>query len=623
MGYFRDVQALYELLLDETQQKKLDEMWQEMDFDASVTSRTYVQFAHNPDRPAIADTNVAADDAPPVMLTEEKQITAQDRIMALKADFLQQASTTPPPGGGRRGGRGGQAAPAAQAAANAAAPTGTPQAAAIATVQPPQTAAVAAATAAAPAPVAPPARGGRGPSESVVTPDGIQAVKNYFDTMNSTLRWVEKARVAAEPSHLQALFDFASRAYRRPLTKDDRDELLAYYKAAREKDGLDHEAAIRDSIVAVLMSPDFFYRVDLVGGTQDITPISDTDLASRLSYFLWSSIPDAELTAHAAKGDLHNPKVIAAQAKRMLADARVRALAVEFGGNWLDFRRFESLNTVDRERFDDFTNELRTAMFEEPVHFLSDVFQRNRPVLDLLYGRDTFVNAPLAKHYGIQLATLPASTNEWVHVEDATPYQRGGLLPMAVFLTKNAPGLRTSPVKRGNWVVKNILGERIPPPPPNVPTLPQDETKLDLPLRDMLARHRENAACATCHERFDALGLVFEGFGPTGERRVADLAGRAVDARATFPRNGGEGAGLPGLQHYIRDHRQDDFVNNFCSKLVAYALGRSLIPSDDELIAAMQGKLAADGWRIDSAIETLVTSPQFLRKRARSDLAQN
>ncbi len=628
MGYFRDDRALYELLLDEKEQKTLDRMWREMDFVASVTSRTYVQFAHNPDRPAIADTNVAEDGAPPVMVTEDKSITSEERIMALKADFLLQASTTPPPGG-RRGG-----APARAAAQTAAVPP-TPTAAIAATPidAAPSLPATVTSVAEAPTTAVAPAgegkaapaaagKGGRGPSESVITPEGIQAVKDYFATMNTTIRWVDQARVDAEPGHLQALFDFAARAYRRVLTKEDRDELLAYYHTAREKDGLDHESAMRDSIVAVLMSPDFFYRIDLVGSAQDISALSDTDLASRLSYFLWSSIPDQELMAHAAKGDLHNPKVIAAQARRMLADARVRSLAVEFGGNWLDFRRFENLNTVDRERFADFTNELRTAMFEEPVRFLTNVFQNNRPVLDLLYAHDTFVNPALAKHYGIPVAATALPT-DWIHIDDATPYQRGGLLPMAAFLTKNAPGLRTSPVKRGNWVVKNILGERIPPPPPNVPVLPPDESKLDLPLRETLARHRQDAACAACHERFDALGLVFEGFGPTGERRATDLAGRPVDAHAAFPRGGGEGTGLTGLQQYIRTHRQDDFVNNFCAKLVAYALGRSLIPSDDELIAAMRTKLAADGWRVDRAIETIVTSPQFLRKRARADFAQN
>jgi hypothetical protein len=210
---------------------------------------------------------------------------------------------------------------------------------------------------------------------------------------------------------------------------------------------------------------------------------------------------------------------------------------------------------------------------------------------------------------------------EWTRVEDAGPYDRGGLLPMAVFLTKNAPGLRTSPVKRGNWVVKNILGERIPPPPPVVPELPRDESKLDLPLRDLLARHRADPNCAACHARFDSLGLVFEGFGPVGERREKDLAGHPVDASASFP-GGGEGAGLEGLRRYIREHRQDDFVNNLCGKLLACALGRSLIPSDGSLIQEIGNKLAAHDYRFDGIIESIVTSRQFLTKRGRDDLAE-
>lgn len=192
---------------------------------------------------------------------------------------------------------------------------------------------------------------------------------------------------------------------------------------------------------------------------------------------------------------------------------------------------------------------------------------------------------------------------------------------MAVFLTKNAPGLRTSPVKRGDWVVKNVLGERIPPPPPVVPELPHDEAKMDLPLRDMLARHRANPNCAVCHARFDSLGLVFEGYGPVGERREKDLAGRPIDAGATFP-GGSTGTGLKGLQQYLRAKRQKDFVESFCRKLLAYALGRSLIPSDAALIQEMRAQLASDDYRFDGMIDRIVASPQFLTKRGRDDLAQ-
>jgi mono/diheme cytochrome c family protein len=496
MGYFRDDQPFYELLLDDKQQKHLDEMWQEMDFVASANSRMYTQFFGNGNRQGGGQ---GAENAPPEPLGPvEEDVTSEVKIKLYEAKYLAQAS-------------GGDAV-------------------------------------------------------------GIQAVKDYFEWINASIRATEKAGIDAEPSHLNALLEFAARAYKRPLTQDDKDELVAYYRNCRLKDGLDDEAAMRESIVSVLMSPDFCYRIDLTDAGSGIQPLSDYELASRLSYFLWASIPDDELLAHAAAGDLHRPEVITAQARRMLGDQRVRALAVEFGGNWLDFRRFEELNTVDRERFASFTNDLRQAMFEEPVRFLMDVFQNNRSVLDLIYAKDTFVNPVLAAHYGMPAPSV--APDAWVHISDAIAYHRGGLLPMAVFLTKNAPGLRTSPVKRGNWIVKNVLGERIPPPPATVPELPQDEAKLDLPLRQMLARHRSDANCAACHARFDSLGLVFEGFGPIGERREKDLAGHSIDDSATFPVGqdgpGGDGAGVEGLKQYIHDHRQNDFINNLCGKLLAY-----------------------------------------------------
>ena len=192
---------------------------------------------------------------------------------------------------------------------------------------------------------------------------------------------------------------------------------------------------------------------------------------------------------------------------------------------------------------------------------------------------------------------------------------------MAVFLTRNSPGLRTSPVKRGYWVVRRLLGENIPAPPANVPDLPDDEAKLgDRTLREALARHRADKACAGCHERFDAIGLAFEGYGPVGESRTLDLGGRPVDTRASFPR-GGEGTGVEGLRAYLETQRREEFVENLCRKLLAYALGRSLIPSDDETIDAMRERLAADGGRFGGLVETIVTSPQFRNKRIEGDKA--
>jgi hypothetical protein len=252
-------------------------------------------------------------------------------------------------------------------------------------------------------------------------------------------------------------------------------------------------------------------------------------------------------------------------------------------------------------------------MFEEPVRFLEDIVRNDRSVLDVLFGKHTFVNPVLAKHYG--MPELKAKADEWVKVDDATPYGRGSVLPMSVFLTQNAPGLRTSPVKRGYWVVRRLLGENIPPPPPNVPELPTDEGKMDLPLREMLAKHRNNAACAGCHQRFDSFGLVFEGYGPVGDKRVHDLGGRPVETKAPFP-GGGEGDGVAGVQAHIRERRQNDFLDNLNRKMLAYALGRSLLLSDELTVEQMRSIASTKGYRFSPLIEAIVTSPQFRNKRS-------
>jgi hypothetical protein len=252
-------------------------------------------------------------------------------------------------------------------------------------------------------------------------------------------------------------------------------------------------------------------------------------------------------------------------------------------------------------------------MFEEPIRYFMDIVQRNRSILDLLYGHDTFVNRELAKHYG--MPDSPQGPAEWIRVEDARPYGRGGLLTMGVFLTKNAPGLRTSPVKRGYWVVRRLLGEVIPPPPATVPELPKDEANLgELSLPQVLARHREDKACAGCHRRFDSIGLVFEGFGPVGERRAKDLGGKPVQTSGRFP-DGKDRDGVSGLRDYVRDQRQGDFTGNLCRKLLSYALGRGLQPSDRKTLEEMRSRLATDKEAFDSLVDVIVTCPQFLNKR--------
>ncbi len=455
--------------------------------------------------------------------------------------------------------------------------------------------------------------------KSGASESALEAIETYFTNMSSDAHWIEKSHREAEPTHVAAIVRFAEKAYRRPLDQAERDDLAAFYRHLRDTDGLLHEDAIRDCLVSILMSPHFCYRFDLAADSDQIQSLTDYELASRLSYFLWSSMPDDELLAHAAASDLHQPQVLLAQARRMLRDARVRALAVEFTGNWLDFRRFEEANSVDRQRFPTFTNELRAAMFEEPIRFFLDLVQRDGSVQDFLYGDHTFVNPILAKHYGIDIEDSKDAAN-WTRIENARQYGRGGLLPMSVFLTKNSPGLRTSPVKRGYWVVRRLLGEHIPAPPPNVPELPADEANLgEQTLAQVLARHRDHEACAGCHLRFDSVGLVFEGYGPIGERRQKDLGGRLVETKATFPDHS-EGSGLDDLRRYLAEKRQNDFVNNLCSKLLSYGLGRSLQLSDRPMIEQMQKTLAASDNRFGTLVESIVTSPQFLRKRGRDDL---
>jgi cytochrome c553 len=441
----------------------------------------------------------------------------------------------------------------------------------------------------------------------------LGAIDDFFREINDQIRRVERDRIAAEPTHIEALREFARRAYRRPLTADEREGVAAFDRDLREKDGLSHEDAIRDSVVGILMSPHFCYRVDPPEeGTAAIRPLSAYGLASRLSYFLWSSLPDEELLSLANSGDLRRPEVLVAQARRMLKDGRTRALATEFGGNWLDFRRFEEHNSVDRGRFPSFDDELRRSMFEEPVRFLLDVMRQDRSVLTLLDADHTFVNPSLARHYG--MPDPSGGADHWARVEGARRFGRGGLPSMAVFLTRNSPGLRTSPVKRGYWVAKRLLGEDIPAPPASVPELPTDEAKAERTLRQSLEIHRADKACAGCHERFDPIGLAFEGYGPVGERRTLDLGGHPVDTRASFP-GGFDGEGVDGLRGYLKGRRQADFVDNLCRKLLSYGLGRKLRPSDDATLEAMHARLSADDHRFGGLVEAIITSPQFLNKR--------
>jgi hypothetical protein len=391
VGYFRDDAPLYELLLGPDDQRELDALWDELRFITFAPLRQYKDYifferAEPPRFMQGAEFDFAR--------SEDREVISEAKIQQLAVAYVAKAR--------RNGGQG----------------------------------------------------------------LAIQAIEDYFRDISAEIRRVESARLAAEPAHLEALLDFAERAFRRPLTQVERDDLLAFYRALRRDDGLSQEDAIRDAITRVLVSPSFCYRIDRPresgeegaagsgatdrrNGLAASVPLSDYALASRLSYFLWSSMPDRTLLDHAAAGDLHQPEVLVSQARRMLQHPAIRGFVTEFGGNWLGFRRFEEHNSVDRERFPAFTNELRQAMFEEPIRFLLDLVREDRSVLDLLYTGRTFVNPILAKHYGMpepsgRLDALDAS-EKWVRVDDARPYGRGGVLPSGSFPDQKRFGIAHQP----------------------------------------------------------------------------------------------------------------------------------------------------------------------------------
>ncbi|HET6408989.1 MAG TPA: DUF1592 domain-containing protein, partial [Chthoniobacteraceae bacterium] len=302
--------------------------------------------------------------------------------------------------------------------------------------------------------------------------------------------------VASEPSHLDAVLEFARTAWRRPLTDQEGEGLRGLYRSLRDKE-MPHEEALRLTLARVFMAPAYLYKLETPTAGVAQAPVNDLELASRLSYFLWSSTPDAELLTLAANGKLRDPEVLAAQTRRMLADPRVRRLAVEFGTQWLHVRDFDQMDEKSERHFPTFAA-LRSAMNEEPVQFFTDFFQNDRSILSLLDADHTFVNGALAEHYGFE----GVKGEEWRRVDGARAKGRGGILGFAATLAKQSGASRTSPILRGNWLSETVLGERQPRPPNNVPVLPE-EAPAGLTERQLTEKHSSDESCARCHVRID------------------------------------------------------------------------------------------------------------------------
>lgn len=435
-------------------------------------------------------------------------------------------------------------------------------------------------------------------------PNGSPRMDFFFNpVVGNRVRSEEAAlqaqQLASEPHHLDALLDFASRAWRRPVDAGERESILAAYRADRAE-GIKHDPALRAALARVLSSPWFLYRVEQPATGPRWQPVSGDELATRLSFLLWDSIPDDSLRAAAPR--LHDPAVLEAQLRRMLRDPRVRGVAEEFGARWLGVRDFAENHGRSLKDFPEFTPALRDALAEEPVRFFEDLLRNDRPVDEIIDSGAVMVNEVLAGHYGIP----GIKGAEWRRVERAADYGRGGLLGFGAVLARQSAAARTSPIKRGAWVAQ-IVGDRLPKPPANVPPLPE-AVPAGLSVRQITELHRQAETCASCHVRIDPYGMTLERFDPIGRLRTADALNPG-DTRAQL-RDGTVVEDFDGLRKYLAGPRREDLLRTLARKLTGYALSRAVLPSDRPLINQVSATMAAGG-RWSDALLVIVRSEQF------------
>jgi hypothetical protein len=426
---------------------------------------------------------------------------------------------------------------------------------------------------------------------------------------------VQAAEAAARPRHVEDCLQFAATAWRRPLSEREKQSLRGFYDKTITAEN-DHTKAIRALLTRILVSPAFLYRVEQSTGVAAaaVKPLSEWDMASRLSFFLWSSIPDQELRRAAAAGELGNPQQLQRQVKRMLADPKARRLSTEFFGQWLGFYHFDQFRGVDTGRFPEFTNEVKESMYDEAVSFFEHVIRKDRPVREILFADYDFLNKPLAKYYGV---TKEVKSKDDVElVEGANAFHRGGLLRLGAVLTATSAPLRTSPVKRGDWVLRRVLGTAVPPPPADAGSIPADDKLFGgLSVREKMEAHKRNATCANCHVRIDPLGFPLEHYDSTGRWREKYPDGKEIwDAGTLGDKT--EITGVQGLLDYLKT-REDQVRRTLSYKLLGYALGRTVQASDQPLIERMTAS-GGDATFSQLASE-IVTSRQFRNRVGRDD----
>ncbi|MEX2261261.1 MAG: DUF1592 domain-containing protein [Bryobacteraceae bacterium] len=433
----------------------------------------------------------------------------------------------------------------------------------------------------------------------------VQGPFNYDHRQSTAYRKLFVCQERTEDCAQRILHALARRAYRRPPAQREIDQLTGLVALAR-KHGDSFETGIQLALKAVLVSPNFLYRIERDPDPAKIHAVSNLDLASRLSYFLWSSTPDEELLALAEQSRLREPAVLEAQVRRMLKDPKSEALVKNFAGQWLQLRNLDKASP-DPDLFPKFNDYLRQAMIRETELYFEHVMRNDRSILEFVDSSYTFLNARLAHHYGIE----GVSGRDFRKVELPVS-NRGGVLTQASVLTVSSYPTRTSPVLRGLWVLENFLGAPPPPPPAGVPQLDEQKIGLDLPLRKQLEQHRADPGCAVCHTRMDAIGFGLENFDAVGAWRTHD-GNFPVDAAGTLP-GGSSFEGPDGLKKILAQDR-DAFARTLAEKMMTFALGRGVERSDRPAIQRIARNVAASEYRFSSLILEIVKSAPFRMRR--------
>lgn len=408
-------------------------------------------------------------------------------------------------------------------------------------------------------------------------------------------------------------------AYRRPPTDEELDVLVRVFDLGR-KNKLDYPGALRLMFKAILVSPQFLY-ITPAGenlSNEAIVPLDDYQLASRLSYLLWATMPDAELSSLADHGKLHEPEVLKAQVKRLLKDPRSRALFDGFGAQWLGLGNLGT-KTFDSEKFPQMTPKMREAMYEEARLFFESIVRENRSAISFVDADYTYLNGTLAELYGLQKSVTGA---EWRKVKLADP-NRGGILGMPGILAVTSFPNRTSPVKRGVWVLEQVLGEEVPPVPPNVPALEkQDKQTVEhLTLRQRTELHTKDPSCANCHKILDPIGFGLENFDAIGRWRDRDDSGGPIEPAGALPN--GKHFSAPKELKAIIAARKTELARNLTEKLLAYALCRQLEGYDQIVLDQLMERISKDGYRMQTLITEIVTSYPFTHRRIQEHLASS